>query len=110
MDRNDRDYILGENVTRQAHAQERRETVVVSFRVSAKDFDMLGRRADMEGKTVSQVAREALHIGLSSLANSAQSSASISLPNGSTFRWGDESIDTSGTQAETDLPILQAAD
>lgn len=100
MNKNDRDYVLGVNVTEQAKAQESRGTVVVSFRVSDKDFKRLSTLADSEGKRVSQVAREALLLGLNTSVELPQSSASISLGDGAMVSWGNAYIGTSGANVE----------
>ena len=89
------EYRLGRKVTEQARAREDRGTVVVSFRVSAKEFDELSDLADSEGKTVSQVAREAFRHGLTFAGPSRW--AAISFINGSMVSFGDAYQCTFGT-------------
>ena len=54
------DYILGRSVTKQARNRENRSTSVVSLRLSAAEMDVLFAMAEREGKTVSQVVRDAI--------------------------------------------------
>lgn len=54
------DFELGADVTAQAKAEGKRETVVLSVRVSADEFRRLDALAQVTGKSVSQLAREAL--------------------------------------------------
>lgn len=90
------DYRLGRKVTEQARAREGRGTVVVSFRVSGEEFDALSDLADSEGKTVSQVARDAFRQGLTSAGPTRW--AAISFINGNMVSFGnaDEGTFASG--------------
>lgn len=84
-----KDYVLGKNVTEQLRAREVRDTVVLSFRLSSVDFDALSDLAESQGKTVSQVGREAVRASLIPSANLAGISAAIGLPDGATVYFGD---------------------
>ncbi len=100
------DYRLGRKVTEQARAREDRGTVVVSFRVSAKEFDALSDLADSEGKTVSQVAREAFRHGLTFAGPTRW--AAISFMNGSMVSFGDAYQSTFGS-GEPDVESIYEA-
>ncbi len=104
--RQQQDYRLGRKVTEQARAREDRGTVVVSFRVSAKEFDALSDLADSEGKTVSQVAREAFRHGLTFAGPTRW--AAISFINGSMVSFGDAYQCTYGT-GEPDVEKINQA-
>ena len=102
MTQNNQEYILGRNVTERARAQENRGTVVLSLRLSSVEFDMLSDLAESQGRTVSQVAREAIQGSLKHRARET-SSAYLSLLNGSAFAFGDMSNRTSnGVQINQD--------
>ena len=102
------DYRLGRKVTEQARAREGRGTVVVSFRVSAEEFDALSDLADSEGKTVSQVAREAFRQGLTSAGPTRW--AAISFINGTMVSFGDAYQCTFGTGEPDVEKISQASE
>lgn len=102
------EYVLGRDVTEQAKARESRGTVVISFRISKEEFDALTDYAGLQGKTVSQIAREALREGLTSRGQSQW--AAMSFVGGSmvcfgnvednTFASVDSSVDSVGEEAE----------
>ena len=94
------DYILGRDVTEQAQARESRGTVVVSFRISANEFDALSDIADGQGKTVSQVAREAFRHGLTSRGPTQW--AAMSFAGGNMVYFGNAENSTFGAE-EADL-------
>jgi len=71
-----------------AKSKENRDSVVVSFRLSSADFDQLSAIADTQGKTISQIAREALQKGIAPELN--ESWAKISFPDGRSFTWGNK--------------------
>lgn len=54
------DFELGRDVTAQAKTEGKRETVVLSIRVTGEELRRLETLARGSGKSVSQVAREAL--------------------------------------------------
>ncbi len=58
MDERD-DYVLGRNVTKQALGQEGL-TSVISIRLSPEEMDAVNIVAEREGKTFTQVVREAI--------------------------------------------------
>ena len=89
------DYILGRDVTEQAKARESRGTVVVSFRISGDEFDALSDSADGQGKTVSQVAREAFRRGIKSRGPTQW--AAMSFLGGNIIYFGDAERGTFGT-------------
>ena len=93
--RQQQDYRLGRNVTERAQAQESRGTVVVSFRVSNNEFDALSDLAESQGRTVSQVAREAFRQGLTS--DGPTRRAAISFLNGNLVSFGTAYGGTFGT-------------
>jgi hypothetical protein len=94
MTQTNQEYILGRNVTERARAQENRGTVVLSLRLSSVEFDMLSDLAESQGRTVSQVAREAIQVSFKHR-NRETYSADLSLSNGSAFTFGDMSNRTS---------------
>ena len=100
------DYRLGRKVTEQARAREGRGTVVVSFRVSGEEFDAVSDLADSQGKTVSQVAREAFRQGLTFAGPTRW--ANISFPNGSSVSFGNADQGTFGT-GEPDVEKINQA-
>ena len=56
----EQEVVLGRNVTKQAKAKEGpKDTVVLSVRLSHDEFKMLEAIARSEGRTLSQLAREA---------------------------------------------------
>ena len=57
-------YRLGANVTEQAKAREHRGTVVVSFRLRIDEFDELTDIATQHDRTVSEMARRSMRLGL----------------------------------------------
>lgn len=57
---NEKDYVLGRDVTTIMSAKERRGTVVLSVRLTLADMARLERLARDERKTLSQIVREAL--------------------------------------------------
>ncbi len=57
---NREDFELGRDVTVQAKAEGKRDTVVLSVRVSSEDLRRLKILAQGTGMSVSQIAREAL--------------------------------------------------
>lgn len=93
MTQNQQEYVLGRNVTEQAQAQENRGTVVLSLRLSSAEFDMLNDLAEMQGRTVSQVAREAIQAWLKHGSRETQWAA-LSFFGGSTAYFGDMSSHT----------------
>ena len=58
MDERD-DYVLGRNVTKQALGEEEL-TSVISIRLSSEEMDAVNAVAEREGKTFTQVVREAI--------------------------------------------------
>ena len=98
--RQQQDYILGRDVTEQAQAHENRGTVVVSFRISGDEFDALSDVADGQGKTVSQVAREAFRQGLTSRGPTQW--AAMSFAGGNMVYFGNAESSTFGTE-EADI-------
>lgn len=56
----ERDYVLGANVTETFRSKQPKDTMVLSVRLGKQEFKSLERLAEMEHKTVSQVAREAI--------------------------------------------------
>ena len=102
------DYILGRDVTEQAQAQESRGTVVVSFRVSGHEFDALSDLAESQGKTVSQVAREAFRQGLTSAGPTRR--AAISFINGNKVYFGSADEGTFGTGEPHVETVTQASE
>jgi hypothetical protein len=53
-------YKLGGNVTRTAKSHKRKDTVVLSVRISVEELARVEALAEATGRTVSQVAREAV--------------------------------------------------
>ena len=96
MNEDRQDYVLGRNVTEQARARERRSTVVLSLRLSGDEFDALGDFADLEGRTVSHVARAAIQQWLAHPYR-ATHSASMSFPSGGMAYFGDVGLVTAGS-------------
>lgn len=94
------DYVLGRDVTEQAQARESRGTVVISFRISADEFDALSDIAVGQGKTISQVAREAFRQGLTS--NGPIQWAAMSFPGGNMVYFGNAESSTFGAE-EADI-------
>lgn len=97
------DYVLGRNVTEQLRAREVRDTVVLSFRLSSVDFDALSDLAESQGKTVSQVGREAVQASLIPSANLTGISAAIGLPHGAMAYFGDPWPCTYGSDFQVEL-------
>lgn len=87
------EYELGKNVTDSAEGENRRGTVVLSLRMSGTEFDAISDSAERQGKTVSQVAREAIRSGLS-IAGRDPYQASISFTNGAAIHYGDITMTT----------------
>ncbi len=96
MNEDQNDYILGRNVSDMARATENRGTMVLSLRLIGEDFDALSDLAERQGKTISQVAREAVRIWLR---NGERESyrAVVSFINGSSVSFGDPSDSTHWT-------------
>lgn len=105
MNQNERDYVLGDNVTEQAKAQENRSTVVVSFRVSESDFDRLSSLAVSQGKTISQIAREALQKGIASTARTTRMGGAISFVGGNMVSFGSMTVGTFCTGESQATPM-----
>ena len=99
------DYVLGRDVTEQAEARESRGTAVVSFRVSGDEFDALSELADSQGKTVSQVAREAFRQGLTSAGPTRR--AAMSFPNGVVAYFGDPDDERTSGTGEPDVEKIR---
>lgn len=55
------EYILGEDITHLFRSKEPIDTVVVSFRMPAADFESVADAADARGESLSQYIRDALH-------------------------------------------------
>ena len=87
MDERD-DYVLGRNVTKQALGEEEL-TSVISIRLSSEEMDAVNIVAEREGKTFTQVAREAIRQMNSAKRGEYAWSAMMSLPNGARFGFGD---------------------
>ena len=60
MNKQDRDVALGDNATRLAKSERRRETAVLSVRLAVDEVDRLEALGRASGKTVSQVIRDAI--------------------------------------------------
>ncbi len=56
----DEDYELGEDVTALAAPRSKQATAVLSVRLSVEDLAMLEQLGTSTGKTISQIAREAI--------------------------------------------------
>ena len=54
------EYVLGEDVTDVALGKRRKETVVVSVRLTAEEFSRVERICDKTGRSMSQTIRDAL--------------------------------------------------
>ena len=94
------EYVLGRDVTEQAKARENRGTVVISFRISNEEFGALTENAGVQGKTVSQVAREAFRQGLTSRGPTQW--AAMSFAGGNMVYFGNAESSTFGTE-EADI-------
>ena len=68
---NGKEYVIGEtNLTELARSKGAKESVVVSVRMDTEDYIALDKLANREGKTVSQIVREA--VSASVVANEAR--------------------------------------
>ena len=90
MNKGQEDYILGQNVTDLAQGKEGRRTVVLSLRLLGEEFDALSDLAEIQGRTISQVAREAIRMWLRSREHESYQ-ASVSFANGTSVSFGDTS-------------------
>ena len=109
------DYILGRNVTEQAQSREKGETVVLSFRLSGEEFVTLSEFAESHGRTVSQVAREAIQQWLldrgrdprwAAMSFSGGTRVQFGDVSGSTFRAGEPDVEFNLTVEETDVIVV----
>ena len=95
----DNQYILGENVTQAAGRKERRDTTVISVRLSNNEVARLEQLGVTNGKTVSQIVREAI-----SAYNVKQHDVIWSLPNGSVVAYGAPQAGTFGYSSSEQQP------
>jgi hypothetical protein len=82
------EFVLGEDITSLARAKGRKETVVFSVRLSREEFERLDAAAQMQGKTASQIAREAIRNVVVSSNLSQQPSITVSFLGGGTTTTG----------------------
>lgn len=88
MDERD-DYVLGRNVTKQALGKEGLLTSVVSIRLSSEEMDAVNIVAEREGKTFTQVVREAIRQMNSAKRSEYAWISPMSLSNGAWSEFGD---------------------
>ena len=88
MDERD-DYVLGQDITKQALGKEGRMTSVVSIRLSSEEMDAVSAVAEREGKTFAQVVRAAIKEMAAAKRRARGWSAAVSFLDGSGARFGD---------------------
>ena len=94
------DYVLGEDITEMARGREGRDTAVISFRLSSVELAALSDLAESQGKTISQVGREAVQEKLTDAAKRSTHGAAVSFPSGDMVYFGDMGSGTYGTAVE----------
>ena len=85
----DSNYVLGRGVTRLARGRENRTTSVVSFRLSDEEMDFLSMIAEQEGKSYSQVIRDAIKQMRSRELTKTGWGGHMSIVNGASFTFGE---------------------
>lgn len=100
---NREDYVLGKNITEAVASKKRDATAVLSVRLSAEEVKALEAVSAATGRTMSQVAREALKAYLHRQERIAQPTVTISAGawSGFTSSTGSPSFCGSASKAET---------
>lgn len=81
------EFVLGADVTRAARSRRKAETVVLSLRLSLADLRRLEQVGAAQGKSVSQVAREAIKQYLQTVSEQGPTVV-LALAGGGFVRWG----------------------
>lgn len=84
-----KDFVLGSDITPQAAARSRKETVVVSVRLPSDEFARVERTSRLQGRTVSQIAREAINAYVDAQARN-QACIKVSIAGFFDVGWGEE--------------------
>jgi hypothetical protein len=104
----DEELVLGKDVTELFGSKEKRGTVVLSVRVSAEELEAIEAASDAEGKTVSQVVREAVRNCLQ-VSRRSEPTVTVSFWNGeavSSVRTGPSTQTSRASQVRTERPDL----
>jgi predicted transcriptional regulator len=103
---NEEEFVLGEDVTKLAAGKARKGTVVVSVRLSGDEFRELATLSQLQGRTPSQVARDALREYVLGQHQS-QATITVSLSGGATIVTG--ASNSYGQAVSTETPRLVPA-
>jgi hypothetical protein len=98
------DFVLGEDVTSLARSKIRKESVVLSVRLSAEEFAAVDALSRETGRTPSQTVRNAIKDYVHG-SRAGQLTITISLAGGSTLATGIPSIWGRASSAETYTPL-----
>ncbi len=98
------DFVLGEDVTSLARSKIRKESVVLSVRLSAEEFAAVDALSRQTGRTPSQTVRNAIRDYVQG-AKASQPTITISLAGGSTLATGVPSMWGRASSAETHTPL-----
>ena len=93
------EFILGDNVSQAARGKDRRDTTVISVRLSNDEVARLERLGLASGKTVSQIVRDAI-----SAYEVRQHHVLVALPNGSVVAYGAAQYGTFGYSSSEQEP------
>jgi hypothetical protein len=101
------EFVLGEDVTEAARPRARKESAVLSVRLSAAEIAELEALADAANKSLSQIVREALH-AYRHLVAGTQPTITVSVEGWGTFSTGYRDQSSYGVEAETGEELATA--